>query len=362
LAAAETLLNAKGTVGGDEHAARLVLQWTVAVLCGGGGGGGGGGSNSKQQLKNDIPLSEATKEERVWQVCRLALTPSSTLAATLPMASALGLLQAVVGTVFCPSIPAATATAAVQVFAALVSRGLPQVPADKVLDLVAEMVERLHVWHQQEEQQLDASNELGALALQYFVAVQTQQANQRKIFGVLVSHILQPLLALHHHLQTTLQTTQQLKGVPVSPSVIALRRAIDAVLTELLFHREHLDGLRALLAPGGGTSGSSKKRQRAAKKPEADGGGGGGEGEAVGSPPPSQGDKWASYQGQLLQALDSWLNEASDEITKKAVVMSLGHLYRLFVRRLSAVALLSVKDSLSHMPTQAPAAETRDSS
>ena len=353
LAAAEVLLNAKGPVGGDEHAARLVLQWAVAVLCGGGAGG-----NQKQHPKEDAAPSEAAKEERVWQVCGQALTSSPSVVATLPMASALGLLHAAAGSVFSPSMPPPTATAAVHVYAALVSRGLPQVPADRVVDLVAEVVERLHACQQQHQPEdfEGARNKLGALALQYLVTVQTQQTNQRKAFGVLVGRVVQPLLALHHHLQPA----QQPKGVPVSANVVALRRAIDAVLTDLLFHREHLDGLRALLAPGGGTSGSSKKRQRAAKKPEADGGGGG-EGDAAGSPVPAQ-DKWASYQGQLLQALDSWLNKDGEATTTKAVVMSLGHLYRLFVRRLSAVALLSVKDSLPHTPTHVPAAaNARDS-
>lgn len=154
-----------------------------------------------------------------------------------------------------------------------------------------------------------------------------------------------------------------------APGSLALRRAIDAAIGELLFHREHLDGLCAVLLAqrppqegqghggeeeggGGGEAGGgrSRKRQRKGKEGEA----------ARGQPPPPQEggvNKWAAYQGQLLQAMEGWVNGAGAggdgagagagtaaaggggwAPETRALVLSLPHLYRSFVRRLGAAA------------------------
>lgn len=354
---------------GDEHAAGLVLQWAVAMLT--------GRNRQKRSLapQPQTPDSPTGIESdgRAWRLCANAVSVplSKSITTTLSQHASLGLLQAAVTTVFRPSTPSSAAVAAVSLVSALLGRGLPQVPADKVLELAADIVENLCLIYQRQrlqhhaqdnksrlEQQLvandlmSARNALCVVVLQYLVAVQRQQASQRKAFQILVGRMVQPLLTLHSHLRGVSRggiRKREDKGQnDVRKGGFSLRQAIDAVLGELLFHREHVEALRVLLASrittkaGANTAGGSKKRQRGSSPASA--GGGEGKNEETSAwmcQGAAAAGSWTAYQGILLQALHRWANEEEDESLKESIVHSFEHLFRLFVWRLVAVNALS---------------------
>lgn len=220
----------------QQHGARLVLQWAVGVLVAPHGGAAAASAASTpppalrearvwRVCERALTPTAAPSSSRGAG----AGSQQQLLATTLPQASALGMFQAAATAVFAEGAPAEAGEAAVRAVAALTglpyppleswtlyvhytvitpifpSRslppppyhhtpkkpthitptptpshprasihtvGLPQVPADRALELVAtEVVDRLHA-----RPDAPGGAALGALALQYLTLVQTQQA------------------------------------------------------------------------------------------------------------------------------------------------------------------------------------------
>lgn len=61
--------------------------------------------------------------------------------------------------------------------------------------------------------------------------------------------------------------------VPVGQGVRELRRAVEGVVSEVVLHREHMEGLRTLLGAGGkghGRQGNKRKRKEGKEAAEGE--------------------------------------------------------------------------------------------